>query len=80
TEGLFDEALIRERCDWSEFEDWAAFVAEPQQSPEQTEIFTGVPAADLRGAAKLSAKGGNGAIHSGLGVTKHSQGSTPVIA
>ncbi len=31
TEGLFDEAFIRERCDWSEFEDWAAFVAEPQQ-------------------------------------------------
>ena len=30
TEGLFDENFIRERCDWSEFEDWAAFVAEPR--------------------------------------------------
>jgi anaerobic selenocysteine-containing dehydrogenase len=29
TEGLFDEAFIRERCDWSEFEDWAGFVADP---------------------------------------------------
>ena len=33
TEGLFDEAFIRERCDWSEFEDWAAFVAEPRTQP-----------------------------------------------
>ena len=24
TEGLADEAFVRERCDWSEFEDWAA--------------------------------------------------------
>src|ERR1700744_701941 len=27
TEGLVDEAFVRERCDWSEFEDWANFVA-----------------------------------------------------
>lgn len=32
TEGLANEAFIRERCDWSEFEDWAAFVAEPHHS------------------------------------------------
>ncbi|EHJ97276.1 formate dehydrogenase subunit alpha [Agrobacterium tumefaciens] len=80
TEGLFDEAFIRERCDWSEFEDWAAFVAEPQHGPEETEIFTGVPAEELRGAARLFAKGGNGAIYYGLGVTEHSQGSTTVMA
>lgn len=65
TEGLFNEAFIRERCDWSEFEDWAAFVAEPQHSPEETESFTGVPAEELRGAARLYAKGGNGAIYYG---------------
>jgi formate dehydrogenase major subunit len=23
TEGLVDEKFVRERCDWSEFEDWA---------------------------------------------------------
>src|SRR5471032_1417347 len=28
TEGLVDEAFVRERCDWSEFEEWAAFVAQ----------------------------------------------------
>ncbi|MCY0095000.1 formate dehydrogenase subunit alpha [Hoeflea ulvae] len=80
TEGLFDEAFIRERCDWSEFEDWADFVADPANSPESTEAYTGVPAEALRGAARLFARGGNGAIYYGLGVTEHSQGSTTVMA
>jgi formate dehydrogenase major subunit len=80
TEGLYDEKFIRERCDWSEFEDWAAFVAEPQHSPEAVEKFTGVKPEDVRGAARLFATGGNGAIYYGLGVTEHSQGSTTVMA
>ena len=79
-EGLFDEKFIRERCDWSEFEDWAAFVSEPQHSPEEVEKLSGVPAEEIRGAARLFAKGGNGAIYYGLGVTEHSQGSTTVMA
>ncbi|WP_375392382.1 formate dehydrogenase subunit alpha [uncultured Sphingomonas sp.] len=80
TEGLFDEAFIRERCDWSEFEDWAGFVADPRHSPEATEAMTTVPAAAVRNAARLYATGGNGAIYYGLGVTEHSQGSTTVLA
>ena len=80
TEGLYDEAFIRERCDWSEFQDWAEFVAETQHSPEAIEPLTGVPANLLRGAARLFATGGNGAIYYGLGVTEHSQGSTTVMA
>ena len=80
TEGLADEAFVRERCDWSEFEDWAAFVALPKNSPEATAIVTGVDPKELRGAARLFATGGNGAIYYGLGVTEHSQGSTTVIA
>lgn len=80
TEGLADEAFIRERCDWSEFEDWAAFVAQPNHSPEATAIMTGVDPKELRAAARLFATGGNGAIYYGLGVTEHSQGSTTVIA
>src|SRR6201999_2762350 len=64
----------------SEFEDWAAFVAEPQNSPEATEQYTGVSPELVRGAARLYAKGGNGAIYYGLGVTEHSQGSTTVMA
>jgi formate dehydrogenase major subunit len=80
TEGLVNEAFVRERCDWSEFEDWAAFVALPQNSPEATAMLTGVDANELRAAARLFATGGNGAIYYGLGVTEHSQGSTTVIA
>ena len=38
-----------------------------------------MPAATLRGAARLYATGGNAAIYYGLGVTEHSQGSTTVI-
>jgi len=80
TEGLVDEAFVRERCEWDAFRDWADFAAQPFNSPEATEAATGVPAATLRAAARLYATGGNGAIYYGLGVTEHSQGSTTVIA
>ena len=80
TEGLANEAFIRERCDWDEYSDWAAFVSDPKRSPEATEALTNVPAADLRAAARLYATGGNGAIYYGLGVTEHSQGSSTVMA
>src|ERR671913_197696 len=62
TEGLANEAFIRERCDWDEYQDWAAFVSDERHSPEFLEPVTGVPAADLRAAARLYATGGNSAI------------------
>ncbi|MEX2519708.1 MAG: formate dehydrogenase subunit alpha [Paracoccaceae bacterium] len=80
TEGLMNEAYIRERCDWDEFCEYAEFVSDLRHSPEASELLTGVPAAELRKAARLFATGGNGAIYYGLGVTEHSQGSTTVIA
>ncbi len=80
TEGLADEAFVRERCDWDEFQDWAEFAARPEHSPEAVEAICGAPAADIRGAARLYASGGNGAIYYGLGVTEHSQGATAVMA
>lgn len=80
TEGLIDEAYVRERCDLGDFEHWARFVAREENSPEASETYTGVPAADVRAAARLYATGGNGAIYYGLGVTEHSQGSTTVMA
>ena len=80
TEGLADEAFIRERCETDEYQDWARFVAEERHSPEVLEPVTRVPAADLRAAARLFATGGNGAIYYGLGVTEHSQGSSTVMA
>ncbi|MBS1240487.1 MAG: putative formate dehydrogenase, partial [Proteobacteria bacterium] len=80
TEGLADEAFIRERCDWDEYQDWARFVSDEKHSPEFLEAVTRVPAKDLREAARLYATGGNGAIYYGLGVTEHSQGSSTVMA
>ena len=79
TEGLMNEAFIRERCDWDEFQHYAEFVSDKRHAPEATELMTGVPAAELRAAARLFATGGNGAIYYGLGVTEHSQGSTTVM-
>ncbi|MBV2147769.1 formate dehydrogenase subunit alpha [Sphingobium sp. AS12] len=80
TEKLYDEAFIRERCDWDEFADWADFVSQPARSPEAIEPLTGVKADEVRAAARLYATGGNGAIYYGLGVTEHSQGSSTVMA
>ncbi len=50
-----------------------------RNSPEAMESVTGVPAAEVRAAARLYATAGNGAIYYGLGVTEHSQGSTMVM-
>lgn len=79
TEGLTADAFIAERCDTASFAAWRDFVAQPEQSPEATEKATGVPAAEMRAAARLFARAANGAIFYGLGVTEHSQGSTTVM-
>jgi formate dehydrogenase major subunit len=79
TEGLLKEDYIRERCDLKSFEDWKDFVARPENSPEAMAPVIGVPAEELRAAARLYATGGNAAIYYGLGVTEHAQGSTMVM-
>ena len=79
TEGLVNEAYVAERCDTRSFNDWREFVARPEHSPEAFEATTGVPAAEVRAAARLYASGPNSAIYYGLGVTEHAQGSTMVI-
>jgi formate dehydrogenase major subunit len=80
TEGLVNETYVRERCEADAFASWAAFVAEPRNSPEEVEKLSGVPASLIRQAARLYADARNGAIYYGLGVTEHSQGSTAVMA
>ena len=79
TEGLVHDAFVAERCDATSFAQWRDFIAQPENSPEATEAFSGVPADDVRHAARLYATGGNSAIYYGLGVTEHSQGSTMVM-
>lgn len=80
TEGLVNEAFVAQRCEPEAFAKWKAFVAQDKYSPEAMEAQTGVPASLVRGAARLYATGGNGAIYYGLGVTEHAQGSTAVMA
>ncbi|VVD92172.1 formate dehydrogenase subunit alpha [Pandoraea iniqua] len=79
TEGLMADDFIAERCEDRAFGQWRDFVTRAENSPEATEIHTGVPAHLVRGAARLYATGGNAAIYYGLGVTEHAQGSTTVI-
>ncbi|MGV8965026.1 MAG: formate dehydrogenase subunit alpha [Cellulomonas sp.] len=79
TEGLVDRAFVEERCEADSFDRWAQFIARPENSPEATEHVTGVPAEQVRAAARLYAAAPNAAIYYGLGVTEHSQGSTMVM-
>jgi formate dehydrogenase major subunit len=80
TEGLVNEQFVARRCDAREFKSWRDFAAAERNAPEVAEKITGVPAAKIRGAARLFAQGPNSAIYYGLGVTEHSQGSTAVLA
>ena len=93
TEALHDPGFVAARCDDRSFTDWLQFIRLPENSPEATEQASGVPAAELRAAARLYATGKsagttadialarpNAAIYYGLGVTEHAQGSTAVMA
>ncbi len=80
TEGLVDRTFVAERCDPQAFAAWEEFIRLPENSPELLAEQTGVPADEIRQAARLYATAGNAAIYYGLGVTEHSQGSTMVMA
>jgi formate dehydrogenase major subunit len=79
TEGLADEAFVQQRCELPSWQDWCEFIRQSENSPEHLQAVTGVPADELRAAARLFANAGNAAIYYGLGVTEHSQGSTTVM-
>jgi formate dehydrogenase major subunit len=79
SEGLVDEEYVRERCDLDSFAAWKECVLKAENSPEAVAEISGVPAEDIRGAARLYAQAEHGAIYYGLGVTEHSQGSTMVM-
>ena len=80
TENLIDRKFVNRRCEKGDFFRWEEFIKQPENSPEALEAVTGVPAQQVREAARLYATGGNAAIYYGLGVTEHSQGSTMVMA
>ena len=79
TEGLVDEDFVRERCDVESFEAWKKMIQKPENSPEEVAKVSGVPAEEIRAAARLYGAADRAAIYYGLGVTEHSQGSTMVM-
>ncbi len=79
TEGLVDETFVAARCETPSFERWRTFITRSENAPEAVERYTGVPAAEVRAAARLYAGARNATIYYGLGVTEHSQGSTMVM-
>jgi formate dehydrogenase major subunit len=78
TEGLMNTEFVDERCERTD--EWTEFISRPENSAEAAAEITGVPAQDIKAAARLYGGGPNSAIYYGLGVTEHSQGSTMVIA
>ena len=79
TEGLEASEFVTQRCEQEPYLKWREFISGEQNSPEMTERITGIPAQQLREAARLFAGGPNAAIYYGLGVSEHSQGSTTVM-
>ena len=79
TEGLTKDDYIADRCETESYEKWKKFVADPVNSSGGHGEDHRRPAELIRGAARLYARGPNGAIYYGLGVTEHSQGSTMVM-
>jgi formate dehydrogenase major subunit len=79
TEGLTKDDYVLSRCEEDSWRKWREFVSDSKNSPEAMQPITGVAAELVRGAARLYAGAGNGAIYYGLGVTEHSQGTTMVM-
>jgi formate dehydrogenase major subunit len=78
-ERLYDEAFIRQRCEWEEFEHWSQLVGSDRYAPERVGPEARIDPEVIRAAARLYASGPRSAIYYGLGVTEHSQGSTGVM-
>ena len=76
SEGLLNHTFIEERTEG--VEDWLATVKE--YPPESVEQLTGVPAEQIRLAARMYATSGASLSVHGLGVTEHRWGSHGVMA
>lgn len=74
SENLADQAFIAEHTEG--YEEMAKVVA--NYTPEYAETITGVPAEDIRKAARLYAESGPAAICYAMGLTQHSTGTDNV--
>ncbi len=75
-EGLEAGEFIRERCTSSD--ELAKIVK--KYTPEYVEKITGIPAEDLRKAARLYASADKAAIYYAMGITQHSTGTDNVLS
>jgi formate dehydrogenase alpha subunit len=74
--GWHDRQFIEDRCEG--FDDFRAVVE--RYTPEAVEIVTGVPAADLRRAARILARNRPMAAVWGVGITQHTSGVLNVLS
>ncbi|MEW5945967.1 MAG: formate dehydrogenase subunit alpha [bacterium] len=75
-EDLWDREFVEGRCEG--FEEAAA--AAKKYAPERVEKITGIPAEELRAAARLYAGAERAAILYSMGVTQHTSGTDNVLA
>ncbi len=76
SEGLYDKQYVAERTEG--FEALEAVVC--QYTPERVEDITGVPAEDVRKAARLLARNRPGALLYAMGITQHTSGHQNVMS
>ncbi len=76
TENLYDEAFIRERTEG--FDEYIESLE--HATPEWAEEITGVPADDIREAARMYAKAGAAAIYWGMGISQSTHGTDNTLA
>jgi len=75
-EGLVNHEFIKNRT-----EGYADFVESLEKfTPEYAESISGVPAEDIRAAARLYANAKNGAIYWGMGISQLSHGTASALA
>ncbi len=75
-EGLYDKQFVAERTEG--FEELSAQVA--KYTPEVVEDITGVPADDIREAARIMAASHPGALLYAMGITQHTTGHQNVLS
>ena len=76
TEKLYDEDFIRERTEG--FDDYIESLE--HATPEWAEAITGVPAEDIRAAARMYAQAGAAAVYWGMGISQSTHGTDNTLA
>jgi predicted molibdopterin-dependent oxidoreductase YjgC len=76
SEELFDQDFIKHRTEG--FETYAESLA--AFTPEWAEELTGVPAEDIRSAARMYAQAGAGAVYWGMGISQSTHGTDNTLA